>query len=134
MKLNQLLQFSSFLVLEVFSRHKQTATTNKPHQQPFPQTFPSVFSSGAFLFSLCSCLTPSRALLTSVHSPWTPFNSPPLTRGLMFRENTAGSCQWLLTVTWATSPTELCNSNFSVLFLLPRITTNQRKTNNLTSI
>ena len=133
MKLNQLLQFSSFLVLEVFSRHKQTATTNKPHQQPFPQTFPSVFSSGAFLFSLCSCLTPSRALLTSVHSPWTPFNSPPLTKGFMSGKTRLApanvSWQWLERLR-----PQPCNLNFSVLFRLPRITTNKQKTNNLTSI
>ena len=84
LKLNYLLQFSSFLVLEDFSRHKQTATTNKPHQQPFAQTCPSVFSSGAFRFLLCFCPTPSPALLTSVRSLVLLLTqSPPLKKGVM---------------------------------------------------
>ena len=98
-----LFQFSSvLLVLVVFSRHKQTATSttriNKPHQQPFTQTSPSsllapflffvpvLFDSAALSFNFYAHALKSCSLAAA-------------DKRVYVRENTAGSCQWLLTVT-----------------------------------
>ena len=83
------------------TNNKETNCFNK---QTAPTTVrTNLFSSGAFLFLLCSCLIPSHAILCSVRLELllTPlnsfylvlnsFHSPPLTKRGNIRENTAGS-------------------------------------------
>ena len=110
--------------------------TNCYNKQTAPTTVrTNLFSSGAFLFLLCSCLIPSHAILSSGNLKFlltrlqllltriellllalNSFHSPPLTKRGNIRENTAGSCQWLLIVTSATSP---ATSQFKLLSPFP---------------
>ena len=93
LKLNYLLQFSSFLVLEVFSRLKQTAPTTVRTNLSFcllfwRLPFLTLLLSDSFArtFNFCSLALNSFSLVAADK------------RGYV-RESTAGSCQWLLTVT-----------------------------------
>ena len=105
-----MLKFSSFLVLEIFSSRKQQTNkllqqTNRPNNRShkpllfwrLPSLTLLVFDSFVRKFFVLFAWSSLYCALNSLLSP-------PLTKGVMSGENTAGSCQWLLTVTWATSP------------------------------